>query len=203
MMMCYVISMVTTNSDNEIRAEALQFAKKIESYSVTSWQQFPDINLYMDQVLTLLNGTASIDYSNQDTSNKLTSNMVNNYVKDGYINRPDNKKYDKNQVVTLYLLMSLKAVLPISVVAKGLKILTNENNMETVYSQFIDLQKESLEVVSRRLMEGIANINLDETALGQFALQLANESNILRIAAEKIFDGLAVTITDFDAEKIQ
>lgn len=195
--------MITTNSVNALKDGVLQFVKKLEGYSATSWQQFPDINLYMDQVVTVLNGTAFVDYVHHATFKKITSNMVNNYVKDGYINRPDSKKYDKNQVVALYLLMSLKAVLPISVVAKGLKTLTSENNMESVYSQFTDLQKESLNLVSRRLTEGLENNSTDVTALGQFALQLANESNILRIAAEKIFDGLAAITKDFDAGKIQ
>ena len=55
----------------------------------TTSQSLPDLGLYMDQLLSLVNRQAT---SNDDL---LTRTMVNNYTKDGVLARSQQKKYHR------------------------------------------------------------------------------------------------------------
>ena len=78
--------------------------------------------------------------------------MINNYVKEGFINRPVNKKYTREHLVNLYILLLLKPVMPIGVLAGGLKSLEKEGSLEDIYSRFGKMQEASFCKIADRLL---------------------------------------------------
>ena len=62
------------------------------SIHIPRWEELPNIDLYLDQVVTLLE-----EYLGNFITNKedkiITKTMINNYVKHGIITPPENKKY--------------------------------------------------------------------------------------------------------------
>ena len=67
------------------------------------WDELPDIELYMDQVITLM-GKYFGWLSPQDES-VLTSSMINNYVKIGIIPAPIKKKYSRTHLFRLIIIL--------------------------------------------------------------------------------------------------
>lgn len=183
---------MSTEDLNSIKQELTNFSNTLSSYKTESWSSFPSIDLYMDQVVTYLERLLNIFNDNDDKSKIITSSMVNNYVKEGYLKRPTNKKYDKVHLVTLYIMSMLKPILPISLIAESLSNIENEQKYQVFFEELTKLQDEAFSNVSSKLSNVLEQISEDdyETALRLFALQLTSEANAHRIVAEKILDTL-------------
>ncbi|EPR12560.1 DUF1836 domain-containing protein [Ruminiclostridium papyrosolvens] len=173
---------------NNIKEELGQLSASLGSYKTENWSQFPGIDLYMDQVITYLERLLNIFGDTSDSSKTITSSMVNNYVKEGYLKRPVNKKYDRVHLVSLYIMSMLKPILPIPLIARSLGNFNNEEEYRNFYSELTSLQDHAFNSVSQKLLNLIESVDENdyENSLRLFALQLSSEANAHRIAAEKI-----------------
>lgn len=181
---------MSTDKLNSIKQELSVFSSNLSSYKTESWSSFPSIDLYMDQVVTYLERLLDIFNNGDDKGKIITSSMVNNYVKEGYLKRPVNKKYDKVHLVTLYIMSMLKPILPIPLIAESLSEFESEQKYQEFFENLTKLQDEAFSIVCDKLTSAINEINEEnyETALRLFALQLTSEANAHRIVAEKILD---------------
>jgi DNA-binding transcriptional MerR regulator len=100
------------------------------------WDRLPDIELYMDQVLTILNRQ---DFPIQSEP-ELTASMINNYVKAGLLPRTKSKRYGKEHLARLIIIIALKSVLTVT----ELKNLfdASEKSTQELYEQFRMILKE-------------------------------------------------------------
>ncbi len=173
---------------NNIKEELGQLSASLGSYKTENWSQFPAIDLYMDQVITYLERLLNIFGDTSDSSKTITSSMVNNYVKEGYLKRPVNKKYDRVHLVSLYIMSMLKPILPIPLIARSLGNFNSEEEYHNFYNELTSLQDQAFNSVSQKLLNLIESMDEDdyENSLRLFALQLSSEANAHRIAAEKI-----------------
>jgi len=144
---------------------------------------YPDMGLYMEQVITLLESQLSVDEG-------ITANMINNYVKDGYIPRPAQKKYYRDQVLRLSILFQLKSVLPISVLGKCLSDIGLEGEMTAFFGRLSGLQEEGLRTLGDKLERDFAKIQENPNEARLVALRLATEANALRTASLTILASL-------------
>ena len=103
------------------------------------WEAYPNIDLYMDQVLGVVDKQLSF-YYRDPTNRVMTASMVNNYVKQQLLPPPVKKKYRREQVTRLVMIGILKQVLSIAQIGKLLDLLSEENNGddERQYNQFRD-----------------------------------------------------------------
>ena len=110
------------------------------------WRELPDLELYMDQVLSLteryLSACPELD------SRSLTAAMVNNYVKLGVLPAPQRKRYSRAQLARLLLICVLKPVLPIASIKKLLDAGLRQSSEEAFYDDFCVCFEET-----RRAME--------------------------------------------------
>ncbi len=76
----------------------------------------PNIDLYMDQVLSFLD--EKLDYTRRNTDSGeekvFTKTMINNYAKNHLLPRPVNKKYTKEHMMTLIFIYFFKSNLSIN-----------------------------------------------------------------------------------------
>lgn len=79
----------------------------ILNMALPQWELLPDIGLYMDQVITLMDRT----FSPALPKGEMTKSMVNNYVKVGMIPRPVGKKYDREHLAMLLMICVFKQAL--------------------------------------------------------------------------------------------
>lgn len=118
--------------------------KRIEDFRVPRWSELPDIPLYLDQILILLDEWFG-DYLSMDGKKFMTKNMVNNYVKLKYIPAPINKKYDKLSVASLTIIALLKPSFSIEEISNliGLAIEYVPSN-EAAYDMFCELIEQAV-----------------------------------------------------------
>ncbi|MGT2828390.1 DUF1836 domain-containing protein [Streptococcus hillyeri] len=98
------------------------------------WSELPDIALYLDQVLLMVNDLAQIKTNPDDKG--LTASMVNNYVKHGYVDKPTKKKYEKKQFARLIAITFLKHVFSIQEIAQALNLLQQSYSSQELYDDF-------------------------------------------------------------------
>ena len=79
----------------------------IQHYRPVDWEQIPDLGLYMDQVITFITRMYEPLYG-EDIHGYLSPSMINNYVKSKLIPRPTGKKYSREQIALLTMIVALK-----------------------------------------------------------------------------------------------
>jgi hypothetical protein len=107
---------------------------------------FPDIELYMDQVLDFL--TRSKTSLRDD--DRLSSAMVNNYIKADVLPRARGKKYSREHLILISLIYQLKGALSINDIKITLdgvneKIISENFQLETFYNNYLKLITKNVE----------------------------------------------------------
>ena len=116
------------------------------TFSYPKWEEIPSINLYLDQVLLYVNQICPP--VSPDKEKGLTASMVNNYVKHGYISKPEKKKYQPKQIARLIAISTLKSVFSIQEIAQTLNTLQTETNSEELYNAFVNYMNEDIDPVN-------------------------------------------------------
>jgi len=126
-----------------------QVLEEIESFNIND---IPNIDLYMDQVTTYLNGKFNTS-KRHDDDKLLTKTMINNYAKSRLLPPPEKKKYSKDHMIILILIFFFKNVISINdiqtIVTPLLKDYYNNddipNSLEDVTNAFLNhVQKSDL-----------------------------------------------------------
>ena len=107
---------------------------------LTKWEQLPDLDLYLDQLLLYTNKTTN--FGSLAIQKEITASMINNYVKHGYLAKPIKKKYEKQQVARLIAVTILKNAFPIQAIAQVLSQLQEKSNSQVLYDTFVDYWNE-------------------------------------------------------------
>ena len=117
------------------------YIKEILEYHLPRFNELPDIDLYMDQVLNIIENSLII-FSSENDENIITKSMINNYVKQNVIEKPFKKRYKKFHVAYLIIISILKKVLSISEISK---IINNQDyEVEEFYNMFCNELEYSL-----------------------------------------------------------
>ena len=95
--------------------EENEMAEDILNMALPQWELLPDIGLYMDQVITLMDRT----FSPALPKGEMTKSMVNNYVKVGMIPRPVGKKYDREHLAMLLMICVFKQALSMESISQA------------------------------------------------------------------------------------
>lgn len=110
------------------------FAGRLKGYRMATWEELPDLGLYMDQLITYLERLFRPLYGEEKRI--ITPAMINNYVKSGLVARPVAKKYDRPQIAQLIMLCALKQALSL----EDLRSLTDapqaEDAIAALYGEF-------------------------------------------------------------------
>ena len=88
----------------------------MESFDRISYvksSDIPNIDLYMDQVVTFLDKQLSI-FQTSSLDKQITSSMINNYVKGEVVSAPIAKKYNREHLALIQEVCTLKQVLTIA-----------------------------------------------------------------------------------------
>lgn len=148
----------------------------MRSYTPTPWEQIPDLGLYKDQVITYIDRIYKPLYGAQ-AARLLTPSMINNYVKMGVIARPEGKKYGREQLAMLTMLVVLKQASSIDDVAQLMKSERGEG-VRATYDAFCTYLTDSLRSYAESLAASDAS-----------ALHLAVGAAVSSLACEVILTG--------------
>lgn len=98
--------------------------------SLPRWEELPDFDLYMDQVLSLMERYLG------DDGKALTASMINNYVKMGAVPPPCKKRYSRSHLVRILVICVLKNVLPLGEIQKLLSYAMAASSEDVFYNSF-------------------------------------------------------------------
>jgi len=119
---------------------------EIRAYRSPRWDQLPDIDLYMDQVLVVLDKYLRIFKETEDEK-IITSAMINNYVKQKITKPPVNKKYTRYHVAFLYVVCVLKNFVSLSDICVGVGSLLNGRHSAEAFDMFCEEFDAALDAV--------------------------------------------------------
>ena len=113
------------------------------NFSYPKWEDIPNIDLYLDQVLLYVNQVCAPISPDKDKG--LTASMVNNYVKHSYLTKPDKKKYQRRQIARLIAITTLKSVFSIQEIAQTLNTLQTQASSDQLYDAFVDYMNHGID----------------------------------------------------------
>lgn len=163
--------------------EIQELRQRLNQQRPVTWEAFPDIGLYMDQIISYM-PRQLIHYGEGDV---LTSAMVNNYIKDGLLPRAEGKRYSRIHLAFLTAICVLKQVLTVKeakrLIAAGTR---RKRDTEELYAYFCRQLSEALTETAQSLPEDCGKEDLP-----RLALNLALRSYADRLACQRILDILA------------
>jgi len=169
-----------------------ELEKTLKGYSLPLWDELPDIELYMDQVITLTEKYLAIYQGVLGSDKIITHSMINNYVKLEIIPAPVKKKYSRIHLAYLILLCTLKQTLDISTIKKIIGTNLSEEEVKKIYNSFVKNQQKAFLYVTenvRSVADPILNLEGDnQDRMNDLLLQVASSANIFKIMTKKITD---------------
>lgn len=166
-------------------------AKEAREYRLPRWDELPELELYMDQVIVCIEKYLGV-YMAKGRDRLITSAMINNYVKLGIIPPPSKKKYGKAHLAYLVIICSLKQVLPILTVKQLIEFGITEMPLSKLYDLYCDKQEALLAGATAELEEQVRSLVLPKDAhqLGLMAIHLASAAEASKLMAERILEML-------------
>lgn len=146
--------------------------KESQKSSLVS-KDIPDLDLYMDQIMTLFETHLANNKKNEEDK-LLTKTMINNYSKAKVITPVKGKKYTKEQILQMLIIYQLKNNLSIQEIKELLTpIYESDTNLSLLYDHFIDIKQ----VMNQQLQKLIQQI------LEDFNLQIENQEDFFLLVA--------------------
>ena len=141
----------------ELLQTILQSLEKVEYIKA---EDIPNIDLYMDQVLTFMDRKLRSAVRPQTEDRVLTKTMINNYAKNDLLPPPVKKKYSKEHVLMLIFIYYYKGVIPMNEIQTLLQPITEHYfqngqafDLESVYKEVVSLEKEQLEDLKKDVVD--------------------------------------------------
>ncbi len=133
--------------------------KSLEDFKLPRWEELPQVPLYLDQVLSLLDQWLG-DYLGSGARQIMTRTMVNNYVKLKFIAAPEKRRYDRQAVASLVVIAVLKPVYSIEEISRFIQMAMVHGPRQVVYDQFCQLiERAVMHAFHRTTMEKEKNPN--------------------------------------------
>jgi len=119
----------------------------ILNFHIPRWEELPNIDLYMDQVVSFVEESLiSLFPSKDDNEDKVvTKTMINNYVKHGILTPPINKKYNRTHLARLIVICILKQVYSINDINSLIALALETSGIEISYNKFCILVERAID----------------------------------------------------------
>ena len=144
---------------------------------IPRWNELPEIDLYLDQVVNYLE-----KYLTQYSANKedkiITKTMINNYVKQGIMPAPEKKKYSRAHIAYLMVICVLKQVYSISDIGKLISLTIQYFELSKAYNRFCA----NLEISVKNVFSRKEFPNVEKMTEEQYLLK-----NVVQSIADKLY----------------
>ena len=152
------------------------------------WNELPDIELYMDQVIALMGKYMQGIAGGEEKL--LTPSMVNNYVKMGLMPAPVKKKYSRSHLAHLIIICVMKRVMPMTIIRGFISAGLAELSEEQLLDMVGDYYEVAAEHAAQRTIERAAAIEFEgDSGVNLLAASCAIRSQLELRLAEKIAAG--------------
>ena len=147
------------------RDELNKIVKDAINDSELESSQIPAIDLYVDQILNLINEKLQ-EGAERYHDRQLTKTMVNNYSKEGLITPIKGKKYNKEQILQMLMIYTLKSTLSINEIKRLLQGMYategfSEEELTKLYDKHLEIKEGNREYALETLDAMIERNSLD------------------------------------------
>ena len=173
----------------------------------------PNIDLYMDQVTTLMESRLKNTTRYPDQDKILTKTMINNYTKNNLLPPPLKKKYSREHVMILIFIYYYKGIMSISDIQTVLQPITERYfkkadglTLEDIYEEVFSLEREQVEALKKDVMDKFTRAEKtfekredeeeDQSFLRFFAFisMLSFDVYVKRLLIEKLLDAYSAYV---------
>lgn len=182
--------MCTGNEAAGQQAAAQKMAEWVESlaqFDLPDWESLPQLDLYMDQVIILLNRYLS-PMARDEEEKSITASIINNYVRMKVMPPPVKKKYSRIHIAYLIIICTLKQSLSISRIQRMLPEDHGEEAVRRLYTEFVERLRGTVAFLRQIPFSG------GPLPLKFLALPGSGEALIITSA---LFAALAKSLTEF------
>lgn len=169
-------------------SELVEWADIMAAHQLPAWNDLPDLELYMDQVVSLVTQYLSHLGPMLGEDKPLTPAMINNYVKMGLLRAPVKKRYTRTHLACLIIICILKRSLTMAAIQKLMsKDITDEEAAE-LYESFCSSRSAGVDFLIERVRKWDVELFLEDDAAdgSSLAMRLAVMANLLKLSAEKL-----------------
>lgn len=169
---------------------AAEFERSVRGFHLPRHSELPELDFYMDQVISIMEKHLYL-LSIDGNSKFITPAMINNYVKLGLIPPPKKKRYSKEHICYLFIICTLKAVIPIPAISQVIKTQMANRSIFELYDIFCEAYENMLKEAvsaSRDILE--ENPEQTEDALAKLSLFMAinaGTTQLIAASAIKVF----------------
>lgn len=171
--------------------------------------ELPNIDLYMDQLTTFMDGRLRKTTRYPDDDKILTKTMINNYAKNDLLPPPVRKKYSRDHVILLLFIYYYKSILSINDIQTLIEPLNSkfhiseEGNitLSDVYKEIYEMEEEHLESFrddiiknfekSQTTFEDAAENEKGKLQMFSFISLLSYDIFLKKLIIEKMLDNYA------------
>ena len=139
------------NFDDELILEQRYtlICEKLATHKLPRWESFPDIELYMDQVVAVMEKALVLyNKSGEEESKLITPSIINNYVKLKVIPAPNKKRYNREHLAYLVMICILKQTLAISSIVKIIRSNLESKTISELYNEFCNIYENVIPFVN-------------------------------------------------------
>ena len=191
--------------------------QNISSLSYIKPEDLPNIDLYMDQVTTFMEGQlASTKRYPEDKV--LTKTMINNYAKNSLLPSPEKKKYSRDHLLVLIFIYYFKNILSINDIQTLFQPITEKyfkvsdgKDMAYIYNEVFGMEKNHIEQMEKNLLRDFSVSSKtfqdadpqDQEFLRKFSFicELSFDVYIKKMIIEKLIDQMAPGDTKKERKK--
>ena len=191
--------------------------QNISSLSYIKPEDLPNIDLYMDQVTTFMEGQLS-STKRYPEDKVLTKTMINNYAKNSLLPSPEKKKYSRDHLLVLIFIYYFKNILSINDIQTLFQPITEKyfkgsdgKDMAYIYNEVFGMEKNHIEQMEKNLLRDFSVSSKtfqdadpqDQEFLRKFSFicELSFDVYIKKMIIEKLIDQMAPGDTKKERKK--
>ena len=113
--------------------------KNMAAYQLPTWEELPDLELYMDQVVALVGRYLALLAKDQAEEPVLTPSAVNNYVRMKIMPAPVKKRYSRIHLAYLIAICFLKQSMPMVSIQKVFPMGLEDGQVQSLYTSIAQI----------------------------------------------------------------
>lgn len=124
--------------DNDLVSNKLRYWEGyIKEYKLPTWDEIPNFGLYMEQIISLLQ--KYLDYMPPELKEEqlITASTINNYVRTKTMPKPKKKKYYREHLAYLIMILTLKQSLSLALIQKLIPLELSTDELKSFYTSYV------------------------------------------------------------------
>jgi len=175
-----------------VTAKLRKWEHVLGTLNLPKWDELPTLDLYMDQVISLLKQYLSFYPEELGGEKVITQSVINNYVRLKVIPPPVKKRYARIHLAYLIMIGCLKPTLSISYIQKMVPLELNEEQVSRLYDDFVDMFHTSCGMFIGQISKAAEHVldpeDSSETSVSTFVCTTALTAGLAKLLTEKLLN---------------